>query len=274
MHLLREGQFSVASQFLTDALSDPLYATQEIETGAPTDKPSDEKLGIDSLRSEALRKQFANMYHILHELKEKRNLLPAIAWARENSTALETRGSNLEFELGKLQFVWVFTGGPNPDQPRPSEALQYARKEFAHFQSRYLKEIRQLAGAMAFVPNLAESPYRQIFLHDNTWENLANMFTREFCSLLGLSAESPLYIAATAGAIALPTLLKLQTIMEKKRTEWTTQQELPVCRPVLAKLVTVLIINRSRSRCLLAIAFTPSLYARFRKNRRPTKTRP
>ena len=225
MHLLREGQFSVASQFLTDAVNHPLYADQmETEDGGT----SDQQLGLASLRSEALCKQFANMYHILHELKDERNLLPAIAWAREKSEELERRGSNLEFELGRLQFVWTFTGGSNPSQPRPHEALNYARKEFAHFQNRYLKEIMQLGGAMAFVPNLSQSPYRRIFHNSDNWDHLANMFTREFCSLLGLSAESPLYIAATAGAIALPTLLKLQTIMEKKRTEWTTQQELPV----------------------------------------------
>jgi hypothetical protein len=45
---------------------------------------------------------------------------------------------------------------------------------------------------------------------------------------LGLSAESPLYIAATAGAIALPTLLKMASIMKEKKTEWSTVNELPV----------------------------------------------
>ena len=226
MHLLREGQFSVASQFLTDATHNPLYSDSRMEIDDASSL--DENIGLESLRSESLRKQFANMYHILHELKEKRNLLPAIAWAREKSGELERRGSKLEFELAKLQFVWVFTGGSNPQKPHPHAALQYARLEFSHLQSRYLKEIMHLGGAMAFVPNLAQSPYRQIFHNSDTWDYLSDMFTREFCSLLGLSAESPLYIATTAGAIALPTMLKLQTIMEKKRTEWTTQQELPV----------------------------------------------
>ena len=227
MHLLREGQFSVASQFLTDAISNPLYSDSrmDIDDDSGIDKYN---TSLDSLRSESLRKQFANMYHILHEMKEKRNLLPAIAWAREKSTELETRGSNLEFELSRLQFVWIFSGGMDSTDSRPLEALQYARKEFSHFQDRYMKEIIQIGGAMAYVPNLGKSPYRSLFHNEDTWDYLANMFTREFCSLLGLSAESPLYIAATAGAIALPTLLKLQTIMEKKRTEWTTQQELPV----------------------------------------------
>ncbi|KAK4690618.1 E3 ubiquitin-protein transferase RMND5, partial [Lecanoromycetidae sp. Uapishka_2] len=210
MHLLREGQFSVASTFLADATNHPFHAEQT--SGHPSSDEHDQRgQGMDPLKSEVLRKQFAEMHHILHALKTDRNLLPAIQWARDNSQALETRGSNLEFELVKTQFVWLFTGGSNPNDPTSSEhrwqqASLYARQELANFQSRYLKELQQLMGAMAFRPNLAESPYRRTFLNDGQWEELANSFTREFCSLLGLSADSPLYIAATAGAIALPTL--------------------------------------------------------------------
>ncbi len=108
-------------------------------------------------------------------------------------------------------------------------AIQYIRSEIECFEGRHLQELQELCGAVAFRTNLAGSPYRRTFFNNDTWEYLATSFTQEFCSLLGLSAESPLYIAATAGAIALPTLLKLQTIMKEKRTEWTTQQELPVC---------------------------------------------
>lgn len=232
MHLLREGQFSVASTFLTDATTHP--PSSESTPGVLNPYASlEQDLGIDSLKSEALRKQFANMYHILHELKNKRNLLPATAWARSNCKALELRGSNLEFELGRLQFVWLFSGGPFPNDRMSiiegqQAALKYAREEFPHFQGRYLREIQQLSGAMAFSPNLAQSPYRHIFHNDGAWDDLASSFTREFCSLLGLSADSPLYIAATAGAIALPTFLKLQTIIKEKRTNWTTEHELPV----------------------------------------------
>ena len=232
MHLLREGQFSVASSFLKDASTHPLPPTRTHGTLDPY-ATLENDISNDSLKPEALRKDFANMYHILHQLRVQRNLLPAIAWARANSKALELRGSSLEFELGRLQFVWLYSGGPFPnDQTSVAEgqqlALDYARREFTHFQARYLQEIQQLCGAMAFCPNLAQSPYRGIFHNAGAWEDLADSFTREFCSLLGLSADSPLYIAATAGAIALPTLLKLQTIMKEKRTEWTTQHELPV----------------------------------------------
>ena len=275
MHLLREGQFSVASTFLTDATNNPPLpsGTSNSHTSVSVD------LGIESLKSESLRKQFANMYHILHELKSQQNLLPAIAWARENSDALETRGSNLEFELSKLQFVWLFTGGSNPNDARSmlfgqQQALGYARREFAHFQGRYLREIQQLSGAMAFCPNLAQSPYRRIFHNESAWEDLANSFTGEFCALLGLSADSPLYIAATAGAIALPTLLKLQTIMKERRTEWTTQHELPVRKfRHLIQVDNLAYCFRSKYPFRRLTTFTLSSSARCRKSKQQTRTR-
>lgn len=253
MHLLREGQFSVASTFLTDALQDPPASSQSssielepkfgndalrvpyanLQLSNPSAAP-ELKVEYDALKSDTLRQQFAMMYHILHELKQERNLAPAIAWARANSAVLEARGSNLEFELERLQFIWLFMSAEHTSDDRHSayqgqqKALQYAREGFASFQTRYMREVQQLIGALAFRANLQQSPYRRIFCNNDAWDDLATSFTREFCSLLGLSAESPLYIAADAGAIALPTLLKLQNIIKEKRTEWTTQNELPV----------------------------------------------
>lgn len=233
MHLLREGQFSVASTFLTEATKNNAVDTVEEDM---TMSGTEHDLGLGSLKSESLRKQFANMYHILHEMKNERNLVPAIEWAREKSDDLEKRGSNLEFELGKVQFVWLFVG-KQLQKGRPNlyggrqHALEYARQELSHFRPRHLREIQQLCGAIAFTPHLRQSPYRRMFLNSDAWDDLATSFTKEFCALLGLSADSPLYIAATAGAIALPHFSKLQEIMKEKRTEWTTKHEIPVSKP-------------------------------------------
>ncbi|MDI1490364.1 MAG: hypothetical protein OHK93_001564 [Ramalina farinacea] len=229
MHLLREGQFDVASQFLTDITSATHHPSPPSTT--PTHSPSAEESlsSIDPIHSPTLRHSFEQMYSILSSLRQHRDLLPAIAWSRIRSQELENRGSNLEFELAQLQFIHLF------DTQGRDAALAYARAEdhhFAHFQSRYLNELSRLASSLAYQPSLASSPYRALFLAQGTWDDLARSFTREFCSLLGLSAQSPLYIAATAGAIALPTLLKLQTIMKDKRAEWTTAQELPVEIPL------------------------------------------
>ncbi|KAL2868829.1 ubiquitin-protein ligase RMD5 [Aspergillus lucknowensis] len=236
MHLLREGQFSVASAFLSE-IAQKKAAEKQQEIDSDTMDEAAALLDIEGVPSSKVRDQFHNMYRILHELKEKSNLLPAIEWSRkeENKLALEARGSNLEFELCRLQFVWLFHGGHEQRGPTPEgrqAALEYARREFQAFLPRYLREIQQLMGAMAFSPNLQDSPYKNIFNNPSAWTDVSHSFTREFCALLGLSPDSPLYIAATAGAIALPTLLKLQTIMKAKRTEWTTEHELPVEIPL------------------------------------------
>lgn len=229
IHLLREGQFSVAATFLSEIADKK--AMESHDPPPPSAKFPAGLLDVDEVPSAEIREQFAAMYYILHELRENKNLIPAIQWSRENRAALETRGSNLEFELCRLRFVSIYHGENPSQQMRPGNwraALEYARQEFQVFQPRYLREIQQLVGAMAFTPNLRGSPYAALFDTSTAWEDVAQFFTREFCSLLGLSADSPLYLAATAGAIALPTLLKLQTIMKAKRTEWTSENELPV----------------------------------------------
>lgn len=237
MHLLREGEFSVASTFIKEADRHPHHPKPTVNTPNPNPTETWEKdLAEATFNSEQLQKEFVQMYHILHKLRDEQNLGPAIEWARARSHVLEARGSNLEFELCRLQFVCLFfTHGLDGNEEGdvymgsgPEKAWAYARREFSSFQRRYAREVQQLMGAMAYWQNLEDSPYRKYFYKDSAWEEVATSFTREFCSLLGLSADSPLYIAATAGAIALPHLLKLQSIMEKTRTEWTTQNELPV----------------------------------------------
>jgi hypothetical protein len=241
MHLLREGQFDVASTFVQEASRQPPHPEPTLNTPNPYIREAWEKdLAEGTFNSEKLQQQFADMYHILHQLRNERNLQPAIQWARERSDVLEARGSNLEFELCRLQFICLFDSRGSQDEAMddydspsgPLHAWAYARREFAPFQRRYQRGIQQLLGAMAFWQNVEDSPYRRLFYNDTAWEEVAHSFNREFCSLLGLSADSPLFIAATAGAIALPYLLKMQSIMKEKRTEWTTQDELPVEIPL------------------------------------------
>lgn len=235
MHLLREGQFSVASTFVRESKDNPLQPTRL------TDDDGDDQMGGDEPRHQGLQDKFSEMYSILSELKN-RNLVPAIEWAHANNTRLEAKGSNLEFELSKLQFVWLFKGHmvnglPDDENNGQYGALQYARDHFARFQSRHLKEIQQLCCAMVFASNLEASPYKQIFEINSAFDDVASYFTREFCSLLGLSAESPLYMAVTAGAIALPRLIKYTTYMKEKKTEWTTENELAFETPLPESMI-------------------------------------
>jgi hypothetical protein len=265
MHLLREGQFSVASTFIRESQERALR-NDEVTVPAPfprTDEDGDDDMGreddtdteMHSLHSPDLQGKFSEMYSILSELK-RRNLVPAIEWARVNSPRLEAQGSNIEFELSKLQFVWLFKGSSVnglPDDANNGQmgALQYARQHFARFQSRHLKEIQQLCCAMIYAPNLEDSPYKHIFQIDTAFEDVSMSFTREFCSLLGLSAESPLYMAVTAGAIALPRLIKYTTYMKEKKTEWTTENELafetPLPEPMIYHPIFVCPVSKEQT---------------------------
>lgn len=233
VHLLREGRFKVAETFLSEVAVVRSRSNQS--EPEPGEYNAASLLDLEDFSSQEIRGQFATMYNILQELKDRKNILPAIEWAREHRNALEARGSDLEFELSRLQFVWLFHGAGSEQTTLGANrqmALLYARSVFHTFLPRYFAEIQQLMGAMAFCPNLSDSPYRHIFNNSSAWEDVARSFTREFCSLLGLSADSPIYTATTAGAIALPPLLKVQAIMKAKRTEWTSENELPVETPL------------------------------------------
>ena len=270
MHLLREGQFGVASTFIdeTQPKSPPADASHldepmddedddidnddidndEDDTDADADGSEglavslDDEYDLSSLHSQELQDKFAEMYRILQQLKAH-NLLPAIEWARANSAELEARGSNLELDLSKLQYVWLFKGPsvnhlPDDEHNGRAGALAYARQHFSRFQARHLPEIQRLASAMAFASNLPSSPYHATFFSlPTTFTDVATSFTREFCSLLGLSAESPLYLAITAGALALPRLIKYALATRSKGTEWTTDQELPYETPLPESLL-------------------------------------
>lgn len=269
MHLLREGQFGVASTFIEEAQpqgetsqsSGPEDPTPSIMISRPETPPdamitdADIPSDLTAFQSQALQEKFADMYSILRSFKQH-NLHPAIAWARQNSVELEARGSNLEFELSKLQFLWLFKGPqinglPNDDNNGLNGALKYGRENFNHFQSKHLGVIQRLSAALVFKQNIEESPYRSLFNISSTFDEVASSFTREFCSLLGLSAESPLYVAVTAGALALPNLVKWTSINKAKGTAWTTQNELafetPLPKSMLYHSIFVCPVSRGQT---------------------------
>ncbi|KAL9086416.1 MAG: hypothetical protein Q9159_004193 [Coniocarpon cinnabarinum] len=248
MHLLREGLFDVASTFIAEANAhgpapvQPTDKTNAMDLDQPNDAANTHQEGRIShdsswindfspsaFKASPLQEQFGEMYSILRELRENRNLLPAINWAHLHSEVLDARGSNLEFELCRLQYIALFTSD-RPGEGRDA-ALTYARNAFPHFNSRYQTQIRQLLGAVPYAANLERSPYAQIFSaasEFNTAAAAAAAFTSEFCALLSLSSASPLLTAITAGCIALPTLQKYDQIKSKHQTSWTTTAELPV----------------------------------------------
>ena len=246
MHLLREGHFSVADAFLEDVAQQSNDPTGDVDMMNPTCSLGD-VLNLPSADSETIQEQFQDMYEILDHLRQK-DLGPAVEWAQLNSEALNRRGSDLEFELAKLHFTSIMRGeaprsGLSTESSPQVAATTFARQNLARFQHRYLHECQQLMTSLIFSSNLSCSPYRHYFPtsshhHDSDfndsdlWTDVCTLFVREFCSLLSLSASPPLLLALTAGSIALPLLLKLQSITKSKRASWTTPHELPVEIPL------------------------------------------
>ncbi|KAH7351632.1 hypothetical protein KP509_19G006900 [Ceratopteris richardii] len=193
IHFYRQGLFDLGDCFISEALD---------EEGA------------------SIREPFIEIFQILENLKMK-NLEPALRWARIRHSALMQKGSPLEFELHRLQFLQLLLKGLRP------EALQYARKNFRPFSDQHMAEIQRLMGCLLWTGKLESSPYSDL-LSVSCWDEIAYKFIRECCSFLGQSYESPLQVTLAAGMQALPTLLKMATVLASKKQEWQLLKQLPV----------------------------------------------
>ncbi|KAH6561196.1 hypothetical protein BASA50_001577 [Batrachochytrium salamandrivorans] len=199
IHFVREGRFDMAEVFAN-------------ETGCVQIPPS-------------LKSLFYEMFQIQEALRV-RDIAPAIIWAAKCRPDLEKRGSLLEFQLHKMRFTQFLVAN------EPHEALAYAKANFHAF-PRHLKEIQQLMCSILFITKLSLSPYANL-LNPHLWSDIQTTFTRDFCQLIGLSSDSPLFIAVTAGTTALPTIIKMSSIMkDKSGLEWSQQGELPVEIPLI-----------------------------------------
>lgn len=197
LHFIRQGKFGLAKTFM-------------------------EEMGFSI--SDDLQTQFLELHHILEAMKEG-DLTLALSWARLNRSELEKRDSGLEFALHKQQYVQYLSLG------QVDRAMEYARVHFPYFFSRQMTDIQRLMSALLWTNRLSASPYADL-LSQTTWTDLSRQFSKDFCTLLGLSSESPLYISVTVGATALPTIIKMSTIMKEKKTEWSQVDELPVEIPL------------------------------------------
>ncbi|KAI0223290.1 hypothetical protein L0F63_005034 [Massospora cicadina] len=192
-HFVRQGQFDLAKLFSEEA---------------------------DIQFPEELKVQFEGLHCIVSQIRKK-NLLPAILWAQEHRATLDKNGSNIEFFLHKLQYLHLLTNGS------PMVALEYARNNFPPFLGKNLSEIKRLLGLLIYSNRKhADSPYADL-LSPSFWSDIQHVFTRDFCSVLGLSHESPLYASVTVGTGALPTLIKMTVVMKTSGNEWSQSQELP-----------------------------------------------
>ena len=159
------------------------------------------------------KKPFQELNAVLEALNRK-ELDPALSWVERNRTELAIKGttdsdsnSQLELKLHKLRFVSLVK------ENNSMEAIKYARQHFAKFISCHEREITSLMGTLPYVgPNLLDSPYGKL-LGESLWGEVADLFVKDACALMGLSVESPLAVAVNAGCTALPALLNIKQVI-------------------------------------------------------------
>jgi hypothetical protein len=171
------------------------------------------------------KEPFSELNRILDSLKQ-RDLGPALEWARSHRESLDTQNSSLEFKLHRLQFIDLIQRG----HAGQAEAIHYARTHFQQFINKHEKEIQSLMGMFLYLPHgISTSPYSHL-LDPNLWVEIYDVFTRDACSLLGLSVDSPLSVCINAGCTALPALLNIKQVMQQRQVTgiWNGKDELPI----------------------------------------------
>ncbi|KAI9309296.1 CTLH/CRA C-terminal to lish motif domain-containing protein [Cunninghamella echinulata] len=216
MHFIRQGQFDMCDTFMNEisTSSSIIPDTVDISVNDPALLEA-----VDKLKA-----QFRQMYTIIKQLGQEHRLDDAIEWANKHKQALLSFSSSLEFNLYRLQFIQLVLS------KQKMEAIQYGKKYFAQFGDKHFAEIKRLMTCTIY-DNIETSPYRYL-CSPNLWIDIQHEFQRDFCSLLNMSAESPLYASVYVGTTALPIIMKLHKIMVAKRTEWSQQDELPVEVPI------------------------------------------
>uniref|UniRef100_A0A7S0MZH4 LisH domain-containing protein n=1 Tax=Pyramimonas obovata TaxID=1411642 RepID=A0A7S0MZH4_9CHLO len=195
-HLLREGKFELGEQLMKDAIV-------QLPDG--------------------YKDQYIQMHQVLEQMSAF-NLKPAIQWTQERRVEADTDAlACLEFKLHRLQFVQLL------HKEGRAQALSYARAHLSTFASQQMREIERLMGCLLYANRLDRSPYADL-LSPGLWDEIRHEFSRMCCSTLGQAQESPLGVAVSAGTIALPTLLKLVSVMQAKTQpeDWNSCQQLPV----------------------------------------------
>lgn len=183
-------------------------------------------------KEEITEDPFAELHKIYEEI-HRRNLIPAIAWATKYSNELQQKHSTLEFKLHRLAFMQILRGGVDAQ----NEAINYARNNLSKFVERFRKEFQVLMGCFLYLKvGLENSPYK-FLLRDEMWVEVADVFLKDSCNLLGINKDSALSTIVHAGCIALPALLNLKQVMSPQvQGIWNGRDELPVSDFLISRL--------------------------------------
>nr|XP_019566584.1 PREDICTED: protein RMD5 homolog B isoform X4 [Rhinolophus sinicus] len=201
------------------------------------------------------KQPFLELNRILEALHEQ-DLGPALEWAVSHRQRLLELNSSLEFKLHRLHFIHLLAGGPK----RQLEALSYAR-HFQPYARLHQREIQVMMGSLVYLRlGLEKSPYCHL-LDSSHWAEIQDTFTRDACSLLGLSVESPLSISFASGCVALPVLMNIKAVIEQRQCTgvWSHKDELPtsdsnppiklICGHVISRDALNKLINGGKLKC-------------------------
>ncbi|KAH3671010.1 hypothetical protein OGAPHI_000721 [Ogataea philodendri] len=170
--------------------------------------------------------KFKELDDILVSLREHDDLRPAIEWASRNSDKLKAIRSDLEFDLHKLQFIKLYR---NSKKSEPFEAYKYAKDNFPNFGATHLDTISKLLFSIMY-SSAASGHGFESYLTDLNLSNdsFYNQICQNYCSLIGLSANSPLYSTLLTSYIALPNFIKYHKISKlSNNLNWTSTNEIP-----------------------------------------------
>lgn len=85
-------------------------------------------------------------------------------------------------------------------------------------------------GMLLFIPSGIGTSRYNCLLDSEMWVDVYETFTRDACSLLGVSVNSPLATCLNAGCTAIPALLNIKQVMQQRQVSgiWNGKDELPV----------------------------------------------
>lgn len=138
---------------------------------------------------------------------------------------MEQKFSSLEFKLHRLKFIEIIRRG----ELAQHEALAYSRK-FQPFADRHSKEIQMLMGSFLYMKHGIEySPYSYL-LDEQNWTDIADVFMKDACAVMGMSLDSPLMSSFTAGCTALPALIAIKSVIDQRQCSGVLshKDELPI----------------------------------------------
>ncbi|KAJ0974822.1 hypothetical protein J5N97_016787 [Dioscorea zingiberensis] len=95
------------------------------------------------------------------------------------------------------------------------------------FATSFKTEFQKLIACLLWAGRLDQSPYAEL-TSQSRWDELANELVRQFCNYLGHSYSSPLDMVIRAGVHALPTILKMASVMTVTNQDWQTMKQLPM----------------------------------------------